>query len=526
MMAVALKHINTTGDNDASPEKDTSGNAPSPEIQENRKENIRTSISSSGTHGSHVITSFFASTLRRYTNGWRPDTSSESLPSASLAMSLPSEIGDAFDVFGENDEGLGNLDDELNYSQPPGMFNERIDSLNSNGTGGSVNSEDGATAIWHNIQYMNFITKQRLSASALCTTIRDVLDERGILSVGEIGKILQDMTDLPSFSLKLKERFGGLKKFLESYSDVFIMSVDHPFNPSVFLRDGLTDDEQSLLQSALVPNDILHKFKKSRSFIAKKRHPLSVSGGVSVSVSTGSPPSIVGSDNGSINSSINGTVRGIPNSTHNIAANQGIGMQKGAVDRQGMRAVGGQMSSSFGSTGTAGGVSGMNPHLDRHNEPVSNTSSNPSAQYRNSNSSNNSNSNNMVGGNIPMNNSMLNMHPTHPPPLMYLQQHNRNVSMSQPRQQPGGGGVGGPAGSKMQSNVQQNLHYMGQNSFRDLNANNMQMHNMLYNLNMPNLQNAYSNISNTMNQFGQQQQLFQHSNLNIYDDIYEQQQQQ
>ena len=48
--------------------------------------------------------------------------------------------------------------------------------------------------------------------------------------------MLQELTSIANLSNKLKEKVGGLKKFLERYSDEFVISTDHPFNPHVFMR--------------------------------------------------------------------------------------------------------------------------------------------------------------------------------------------------------------------------------------------------------------------------------------------------
>lgn len=47
----------------------------------------------------------------------------------------------------------------------------------------------------------------------------------------------------------LKEKFGGLKKFLEVHADTFLIGKDHPFNPNVYLRATLNDAEVALVQS-------------------------------------------------------------------------------------------------------------------------------------------------------------------------------------------------------------------------------------------------------------------------------------
>ena len=41
--------------------------------------------------------------------------------------------------------------------------------------------------------------------------------DRGVLPVGEIGKSLQDIAPTRNLSGKIKEKYGGLKKFLERY---------------------------------------------------------------------------------------------------------------------------------------------------------------------------------------------------------------------------------------------------------------------------------------------------------------------
>ncbi|CAM9178733.1 unnamed protein product, partial [Ectocarpus fasciculatus] len=74
------------------------------------------------------------------------------------------------------------------------------------------------------------------SAIMLKTLALDILSTKGPLPVGEIGKMLQEAIRVPSLSSILREYFGGLKKFLEKYSDDFLISNDHPFNPNVYIR--------------------------------------------------------------------------------------------------------------------------------------------------------------------------------------------------------------------------------------------------------------------------------------------------
>ena len=66
---------------------------------------------------------------------------------------------------------------------------------------------------------------------------RSVLSQhRGTIPVGRIGSLLHDATNNHSLPAMLKEKYGGLKKLLERHPDTFIISNDHPFNPSIKLK--------------------------------------------------------------------------------------------------------------------------------------------------------------------------------------------------------------------------------------------------------------------------------------------------
>lgn len=86
------------------------------------------------------------------------------------------------------------------------------------------------------ILYSNFVLESVLSDSALLMLCTEILKEKKIQPVGEVGKMLAEITSSPNLSGKLKEKFGGLKKFLEFYAQRFIFANDHQFNPSVTLR--------------------------------------------------------------------------------------------------------------------------------------------------------------------------------------------------------------------------------------------------------------------------------------------------
>jgi hypothetical protein len=107
--------------------------------------------------------------------------------------------------------------------------------------------------------------------------------ERGALPVGEVGKMLQEMTGISTLSAYLKDKFGGLKKFLEIFPDDFVIrfdfrlfhsfeptslspslchSTDHPFNPHVFLRTTVNSDELKLIHQGVIPQHMTTKSNK------------------------------------------------------------------------------------------------------------------------------------------------------------------------------------------------------------------------------------------------------------------------
>jgi hypothetical protein len=74
--------------------------------------------------------------------------------------------------------------------------------------------------------------------------------------------MLTEVSCMPQLSQNLKEKFGGLKKFFERFSDVFVFSDDHPFNPHVLLRTLLTPDDQKMVQRGVLPTHVMNLYKK------------------------------------------------------------------------------------------------------------------------------------------------------------------------------------------------------------------------------------------------------------------------
>ena len=104
----------------------------------------------------------------------------------------------------------------------------------------------------------HFPSQDSANPAELVSLAENILNDKGPLPVGEVGKMLQEETGIPNLSQLLKDKHNGLKKFLEKYSDKFIMGQDHPFNPHVYLRRSYSQDAQEQIH------------KGSEAFIDKK----------------------------------------------------------------------------------------------------------------------------------------------------------------------------------------------------------------------------------------------------------------
>jgi hypothetical protein len=111
---------------------------------------------------------------------------------------------------------------------------------------------------------MNMFLESVVSETALLALSVEMLTEKGPLPVGEIGKILAELTSIPNLSQKLKEKFGGLKRFLEHFPNKFVISNDHPFNPNVMLRSTLSQEHLELIDRGIFPHQLISKAKKVR----------------------------------------------------------------------------------------------------------------------------------------------------------------------------------------------------------------------------------------------------------------------
>jgi len=87
--------------------------------------------------------------------------------------------------------------------------------------------------IWQSILYCNLVIESIVTENALITLSIEILAEKGPLPVGEIGKILAELTSIPNLSMKLKEKFGGLKKVYKTHFEFNCFIESTKFN-SVF----------------------------------------------------------------------------------------------------------------------------------------------------------------------------------------------------------------------------------------------------------------------------------------------------
>ena len=104
--------------------------------------------------------------------------------------------------------------------------------------------------------------KSMISEYAFISLVMEILADKIYLPVGEIGKIFSDVTLIPNLSLLLKDKYGGLKKFLEQYPYLIILASDHLFNPNAVLRCMLTPVQVENIERKAVSVPALMKSRK------------------------------------------------------------------------------------------------------------------------------------------------------------------------------------------------------------------------------------------------------------------------
>eukprot|EP01034_Spumella_vulgaris_P023112 gene23112-29305_t len=123
--------------------------------------------------------------------------------------------------------------------------------------------------LWQQVQYCNFVLEAVVTEAVIVSVTKEALALRGALPVGEIGKVLTDLSSMTHLSNRLKELYGGLKKLLERYEDEFLVANNHQFNPHVILRSTLTPEQEALIHSGSFPPEIFVRVgaKKITEFV-------------------------------------------------------------------------------------------------------------------------------------------------------------------------------------------------------------------------------------------------------------------
>ena len=195
--------------------------------------------------------SFFTNTWDRFRSGWRSDCQdADAASSARRRLQIHGgeknngearEAGEAADrastVFAN---GLGEREKSVTFAGE--AFAACADSLGLEG---------GSAKLRERVQYALLLLRSEVTVPALLTLTKQILNDYWSLPVGEIGKQLQEATSNSGLSSTIKEKFGGLKRFLAGYPDVFLISTTHPFNPQVYLRSLLTAEQEDMVKSGV-----------------------------------------------------------------------------------------------------------------------------------------------------------------------------------------------------------------------------------------------------------------------------------
>ncbi|GAB5360593.1 hypothetical protein AAMO2058_000641000 [Amorphochlora amoebiformis] len=101
------------------------------------------------------------------------------------------------------------------------------------GDGGYYNDKEGGKQRWRGGD--TAITHEEIVELA-CTVLRRY---PGGMAIAKLGTLMHKEANNHALPSILKERYGGLKKFLQGQQDKCVMGNDHPYNPHVTLRSNL-----------------------------------------------------------------------------------------------------------------------------------------------------------------------------------------------------------------------------------------------------------------------------------------------
>lgn len=187
------------------------------------------------------LKSFLRNALTRFENGWRPDVIGNTIwvKSGNKNSKFPINWNESHwqdpnvaKRLSSGSIGSGSTGTRNNSLKMPVPtdFKKSKNEHNDNDSEASDYTRElmciSLDRLWDEIFYCSLVLEGKLTESALLMLTKDILIERGTLPVGEIGKMLQELIALSSLSSKLKEKFGGLKKFLERFSEYFVIGLE------------------------------------------------------------------------------------------------------------------------------------------------------------------------------------------------------------------------------------------------------------------------------------------------------------
>ena len=196
------------------------------------------------------IDSFFARTWERFRTGWRPDVP--------RGKQLQQEAEQQKKQTGALTQ-RNTLNENGNTAASLTLLTSSISSTSSTSSSSSFSEqqhvsysiEGGAVRLREHVEYALLLLRSEVTVPALLTLTQQILCDHWCLPVGEIGKLLQEATSNSGLSSTLKEKFGGLKRFLEKFPEVFLVSTDHRFNPLVYLRSALSPEQKELVKQGI-----------------------------------------------------------------------------------------------------------------------------------------------------------------------------------------------------------------------------------------------------------------------------------
>jgi hypothetical protein len=136
----------------------------------------------------------------------------------------------------------------------------------SSGSGSPRGSVKALQQIHSALAYCNTVYNEVISDNALQFAVIQGLEMKGALPVGEVGKAISIHCDAANLSKYLKEKHGGLKKYLERYPALFVFGNDHEFNPHVFLISKLSTEQKAMInrQTNTISMDQMIQYRQVR----------------------------------------------------------------------------------------------------------------------------------------------------------------------------------------------------------------------------------------------------------------------